>query len=168
MELWDIYDKNKKLTGRTMVRNDWNMAPGDYHLTVLGVIQRPDGKYLISQRKMDKAWGAGWWEIPGGGVQAGETGEQSVRREAHEETGLNVTDVPCELVYTYERVNPEEKNNYFVDIYRFVLDFDESDVHVQESEVEDFRIATAEEIAELGAKGVFLHYDSMKQVFEQG
>lgn len=44
MELWDIYDKNKKLTGRTMVRNDWNMAPGDYHLTVLGVIQRPDGK----------------------------------------------------------------------------------------------------------------------------
>ena len=126
MELWDIYDKNKKLTGRTMVRNDWNMAPGDYHLTVLGVIQRPDGKYLISQRKMDKAWGAGWWEIPGGGVQAGETGEQSVRREVHEETGLNVTDVPCELVYTYERVNPEEKNNYFVDIYRFVLDFDES------------------------------------------
>ena len=34
-ELWDIYDENKKLTGRTMKRNDWNMKPGDYHLTVL-------------------------------------------------------------------------------------------------------------------------------------
>ena len=28
-ELWDIYDENKELTGRTMKRNDWNMQPGD-------------------------------------------------------------------------------------------------------------------------------------------
>ena len=37
MEYWDIYDVNKQPTGRTMKRNDWNMKPGDYHLTVLGV-----------------------------------------------------------------------------------------------------------------------------------
>ena len=24
-EIWDIYDVNKQLTGRTMKRNDWNM-----------------------------------------------------------------------------------------------------------------------------------------------
>lgn len=166
MEIWDIYDKNKKKTGRTMIRDDWNMKPGDYHLTVLGVVQRPDGKYLINQRKLDKPWGAGWWEVPGGGVKAGETGEESVRREVHEETGLDVSNVPCKLVYTYERVNPEEKNNYFVDIYKFVMDFDESDVHVQEEEVEGFQIATKEQIAEYGRQGIFLHYDSMKKVFE--
>ena len=28
MELWDIYDRNKKRTGRTMERNDWNMKEG--------------------------------------------------------------------------------------------------------------------------------------------
>ena len=38
MEYWDIYDINKQRTGRTMQRNDFTMKPGDYHLTVLGVI----------------------------------------------------------------------------------------------------------------------------------
>ena len=42
MELWDIYDENKQPTGRTMRRNDWHMKPGEFHLTVLGVIARPD------------------------------------------------------------------------------------------------------------------------------
>ena len=44
-------------TGRTMKRNDWNMQPDEYHLTVLGVLKRPDGRYLITQRKLDKEWG---------------------------------------------------------------------------------------------------------------
>ena len=44
MELWDIYDSDKKRTGRTMKRNDWNLKNGEYHLTVLGVIHRPDGR----------------------------------------------------------------------------------------------------------------------------
>ena len=71
MELWDIYDADKKPTGRTMKRNDWCLKDGEYHLTVLGVIMRPDGKFLITQRIMTKAWAAGWWEVPGGGVCAG-------------------------------------------------------------------------------------------------
>ena len=49
MELWDIYDAKKKPTGRTMKRNDWCLKDGEYHLTVLGVITRPDGKYLITK-----------------------------------------------------------------------------------------------------------------------
>ena len=50
MELWDIYDADKKLTGRTMKRNDWCLKNGEYHLTVLGVVARPDGKFLITKR----------------------------------------------------------------------------------------------------------------------
>ena len=50
MEQWDIYDENKQKTGRTMNRNDWHMKPGEFHLTVLGVLQRPDGRYLITRR----------------------------------------------------------------------------------------------------------------------
>ena len=69
-ELWDIYDENKQPTGRTMVRNDWNMQPGDFHLTVLAIIKRPDGKYLITKRAKTKAWAAGHFEVPGGGVKA--------------------------------------------------------------------------------------------------
>ena len=49
MEYWDIYDEKKQKTGRTMKRNDWNMKPDEYHLTVLGVLKRPDGRYLITK-----------------------------------------------------------------------------------------------------------------------
>ena len=52
MEYWDIYDSNKQRTGRTMQRNDFTMKAGDYHLTVLGVIRRTDGKFLITQRAL--------------------------------------------------------------------------------------------------------------------
>ena len=38
MEMWDIYDENKQITGRTMKRNDWCLKDGEYHLTVLGVV----------------------------------------------------------------------------------------------------------------------------------
>ena len=54
MEFWDIYDENKQLTGRKMKRNDWCLKEGEYHLTVLGVIARPDGTFLITKRVMTK------------------------------------------------------------------------------------------------------------------
>ena len=61
MDLWDIYDKNKKPTGRTMKRNDWHLKDGEYHLTVLGVVAREDGTFLITKRVMTKALAPGWW-----------------------------------------------------------------------------------------------------------
>ncbi|MCR5526917.1 MAG: NUDIX hydrolase [Lachnospiraceae bacterium] len=165
MEFWDIYDENKELTGRTMKRNDWNMVPGDFHLTVLGVIQRTDGKYLITKRKMDKEWAPGWWEIPGGGVRAGESSLNAVCREIKEETGIDVAGIAPEKTYTYKRVNPEEKNNYFVDVYKFVKDFDEADVTAQEEETSGFKIASLEEIEKYAGEGIFLHYESIKNIF---
>ena len=55
--------KNKVRTGRTMERNHFNLADDEYHLTVLGVIRRPDGRFLITKRVMTKAWAPGWWEV---------------------------------------------------------------------------------------------------------
>ena len=66
MEYWDIYDVNKKKTGRTMLRNDWHMQPGEYHLTVLALVRDMAGRTLITRRQLDKEWAAGKWEIPGG------------------------------------------------------------------------------------------------------
>ena len=91
MEFWDIYDENKQLTGRMMKRNDWCLKDGEYHLTVLGVIARPDGTFLITKRVMTKAWAPGWWEVSGGAAQAGEGSREAVLREVKEETGMTVT-----------------------------------------------------------------------------
>ena len=87
-ERWDIYDKNKQLTGRTMKRNDWTLKDDEYHLTVLGVIRRSDGKFLITKRVMTKAWAPGWWEVSGGAAQAGEASYDAVLREVKEEIAL--------------------------------------------------------------------------------
>ena len=165
MELWDIYDKNKVRTGRTMERNHFNLADDEYHLTVLGVIMRPDGRFLITKRVKTKAWAPGWWEVSGGAAQAGEESEEAVLREVKEETGLDVSNAEGGFLFTYHRENPGEGDNYFVDVYRYVMDVKESDIHLQEEETDGFRFATAEEIKELADKGIFLHYDSIKQAF---
>ena len=136
MEYWDIYDENKQRTGRTMQRNDFTMQPGDYHLTVLGVICRHDGKFLITQRALDKHWAPGWWEVSGGGVMAGEDSADAVKREVLEETGLDVTGAEGGYLFSYKRES--EGDNYFVDIYRFILDFDENDVTPQLAEMQGF------------------------------
>ena len=165
MEFWDIYDENKQLTGRKMKRNDSCLKEGEYHLTVLGVIARPDGTFLITKRVMTKAWAPGWWEVSGGGVQAGESSEEAVRREVKEETGLDVRNAEGGYAFTYKRVNPDEGDNYFVDVYRFVMDIDEKDVSFQEAEIDGHMFATREQIESFAKEGKFLHYDSIKQVF---
>ena len=165
-EIWDIYDEKKQLTGRTMKRNDWNMQPGDFHLTVLGVIRHTDGRYLITKRVQTKSWAAGWWEVSGGGVMSGETSQQAVLREVREETGLDVSGWGGGYAFTYRRDNPEEKDNYFVDVYRFTGSFTEQDLHLQEEETDGWMLATVDEIRALAQQGIFLHYDSIKQIFE--
>ena len=165
MEYWDIYDANKKRTGRLMKRNDWCLKDGEYHLSVLGVVARPDGRYLITKRVMTKAWAPGWWEVSGGAAQAGEESYDAVLREVREETGLDVSNAEGGYVFTYHRENPGEGDNYFVDVYRFVLDFKEEDLKLQTEETDGYRLATAEEIRALADQGIFLHYDSIKRVF---
>jgi 8-oxo-dGTP pyrophosphatase MutT (NUDIX family) len=149
-----------------MVRNDFTLADDEYHLTVLGVIATKDGRFLITKRVMTKAWAPGWWEVSGGAAQAGEDSEDAVKREISEETGLDVSGAEGGYLFTYHRENPGEGDNYFVDVYRYVMDIDEKDIRLQEAETDGFRLATAEEIAELGKEGIFLHYDSIRAAFE--
>lgn len=165
IEFWDIYDKNKQKTGRTMKRNDWCLKDDEYHLTVLGVVSRPDEKFLITKRVMTKAWAPGWWEVSGGAAMAGEESLEAVKREIREETGLDVTNAAGGYQFTYQRENPGEGDNYFVDVYRFVMDFEETDIKIQQEEAADFKIASLDEIKELASQGIFLHYDSIKKVF---
>ena len=134
-----------------MKRNDWCLKDGEYHLTVLGVVARPDGTFLITKRVMTKAWAPGWWEVSGGAAQAGESSYDAVLRG---------------YLFTYKRENPGEGDNYFVDVYRFVMDVKEEDLHLQEEETDGHMFATLNQIKEFAAQGKFLHYDSIQAAFE--
>ena len=85
---------------------------------------------------------------------------------AREETGLDVRNAEGGYLFTYKRENPGEGDNYFVDVYRFVMDIDESDLHLQTEETDGYMFATVDEIKAFAAEGKFLHYDSIKKAFE--
>jgi len=55
----------------------------------VGVLLRPDGDFLLTSRPPGKVYEA-YWEFPGGKLEAGETVEQALRRELHEEIGITI------------------------------------------------------------------------------
>ena len=55
----------------------------------VGVLIRPDGGFLLTSRPPGKAY-AGYWEFPGGKLEAGESVHQALCRELREELGIDV------------------------------------------------------------------------------
>lgn len=55
----------------------------------VGVMLQPDGSLLLGQRPVGKPY-AGWWELPGGKLEPGETVLQALARELQEELGVTV------------------------------------------------------------------------------
>ena len=55
----------------------------------VGILLRPEGHFLLTSRPEGKVY-AGYWEFPGGKLEAGETVAQALRRELHEELGITL------------------------------------------------------------------------------
>lgn len=55
----------------------------------VGVLVNESGEFLLTSRPAGKVY-AGYWEFPGGKLESGETVEQALRRELHEELGITI------------------------------------------------------------------------------
>jgi 8-oxo-dGTP diphosphatase len=55
----------------------------------VGVLIQASGEFLLTSRPNGKVY-AGYWEFPGGKLEAGETVEMALVRELHEELGLHI------------------------------------------------------------------------------
>lgn len=73
----------------------------------VGVIQVPDGSVLLGQRPAGKPW-SGYWEFPGGKIEAGESAAHALVRELQEELGITPTQYYPWITRTY---NYEAKYN---------------------------------------------------------
>jgi 8-oxo-dGTP diphosphatase len=73
----------------------------------VGVLIDAAGRFLMTTRPAGKVY-AGYWEFPGGKLEAGETTAQALRRELHEELGIVVGAVQPwktdEMEYPHARV----------------------------------------------------------------
>ena len=66
-----------------------------------GLILRPDNQLLLAERPGDKPW-SGWWELPGGKIEAGETVLQALARELKEELDIDVTESARWVTHIHE------------------------------------------------------------------
>lgn len=84
----------------------------------VGVVLRADGAVLLGQRPAGKPY-AGWWEFPGGKLEAGESVHDALVRELDEELGLRVRAscpwVVREFVYPHARVRLHFRRVFDVD-----------------------------------------------------
>lgn len=66
-----------------------------------GLILRADGALLLAQRPGDKPW-SGWWELPGGKIESGESVLAALARELKEELDIDVTQATPWVTYEHE------------------------------------------------------------------
>ncbi len=96
MEYNDIYDDQRRLTGRVHLRGTpWKK--GEYGLVVCVWVYNSQGQLLLTKRAKQKSF-AGTWENSGGAAQAGEYSRQAIARELFEETGILAQEEEFELI----------------------------------------------------------------------
>ena len=74
-----------------------------FHITVKGIVIY-NNKILIMKKVKPSSDGYGYWELPGGGLEYGETPHQALIRELKEETGLTIHVI--KPVYTFTAIRP--------------------------------------------------------------
>jgi len=77
---------NKYLTESESDQKDFNQKD-----SVKGIVKR--GNYILILRRREGDAGAGQWDLPGGGIEEGESKEDALKREVFEETGLTIDKV---------------------------------------------------------------------------
>lgn len=78
-------------------------------LCVMGCIFNNKGEMLLAKRNdLENSKWHKKWQLPGGGVDRGETFEETLIREVEEETGLKVIPLSKRPAVTYEIIDTEE------------------------------------------------------------
>lgn len=142
MEIWDILDKEGKLTGRTMKKGE-AVPEGYYHLGADVWIINSENKILIQKRSPQKRQSPNVWAMTGGSVIKGETSLQTIERETQEELGIQLNMKNVQLIKRYKT------GEVWLDTYIIRQDINLDTICMQEEEVSDVKWATFDEIEEL-------------------
>ena len=136
MELRDLYDENKKLTGEKIYKGQ-DVPKGCYYITVVVFIQNSKNEFLLQKRVKKKD---GKWATTGGHPVSGETSRQGIITEIKEELGIDILEKNIKL---FKTIKTEDD---FVDIYYLKEDIDINKVRIQKEEVSAVKWATINDI----------------------
>ncbi len=158
-ELWDVFDGERRLTGRQMRRGE-PIPPGDYHLVVYAWTENAAGQFLLTRRSPIKGF-PNMWECTGGSALAGEDSLTAAVREVREETGLVLAPENGRFILSYRR------EDAFCDVWLFRQEFDLGAVKLLEGETTAARAATREEIRALWERDELVPYPYFQTFFEK-
>lgn len=138
MELNDIYDKNRKRTGRVHRRGTpWKK--GEYGLVVCVWVYDGKGNILLTRRAAGKSH-AGTWENSGGAAKAGENSLEAIVRELREETGIQAK------AEDFELLSSTRDRNTFFDHYCLQTDVSLENIKLLPGETDAVKWVTFPEI----------------------
>jgi 8-oxo-dGTP diphosphatase len=112
--------------------------------TTVAVVEFQDRRILLVKRRTVPF--KGYWALPGGRVEAGETVEQTVVREVKEETGVDVEIV--RKIGEYREKGFKDEVEYDYSPACFLVKPFGGEMRRQESEIEEIELVTLEEIPE--------------------
>ncbi len=141
MEWNDVYDENRRVTGRLHRRGD-RWRAGEYGLVVCVWIYDGRGRVLLTRRAPGKTF-AGTWENSGGAAKAGESSLQAIVRELFEETGIRAE--PSE----FELLESGRDNVSFYDHYCLLRDIPLSQIVLQPGETDGAQWVTFAQVEQM-------------------
>lgn len=157
MEIWDLYTKNRELTGKSHFRGE-ELPEDGYHLVVHVWIKNSKGKYLISQRSANRPTFPLMWECVGGSVLKGESSLQGAVREVKEEVGIDIEASKGKIVFSKTRgIIDGEKFNDIMDVWLFEYDGEVELSKATTDEVAQVKWLTREQIKNLQDKNQLVH-----------
>jgi len=152
MEIWEILDRNRQKTGKTIERGT-PMNSEEYHLVVDIWIKNINGDYLITKRTPNKTF-PNMWTICGGSAVLGDDSLEAAMREVQEEIGISLSKVNGRLVKSFRRDTSQIR--CFKDIWLFDENVNLEDVVHQHDEVSDSMWASERRIREMIDSGEFI------------
>lgn len=152
MELWDLYDSERRPLEETAVRGE-PLPEGARHIVVNICVFNARGEMLIQRRHPDKIGFPHFWDLSAGGsALAGETSAEAAERELFEELGLRASFSRQAPVLTMTSAD------CFYDIFFADIDVEPDELVLQAEEVVDARWATLPEILSMTDRGEFIPY----------
>jgi ADP-ribose pyrophosphatase YjhB (NUDIX family) len=119
------------------------------YLGVFGLMEEPQGILLVANRRVIGGSPAVVWDLPGGGVETGETLEEALRREMLEETSLDVSVDEMLFVAEGERIREGRRTGVWRSFF-FRIDRRAGEIDIsKEKDLVDYRFVPRGELVPL-------------------
>ena len=156
MEILDVYDKYRNLTGKRILKNQYSeLRTNEYTLLAYVAIFNSENEMLIQKRQTQLDRHPNLWDISASGhVLSNESSDEAIERKLLEELGHqhDFFEDRAYLTINYDKS--------YCDVFIINDDIDINNLRLNYDKVQNVTWATKDEILQLIDEGKFIPYDS--------